>query len=146
MNAPAKANPHMHHWPDADQLDLERAALLLEHPGVAIRIANKLGTPIEWAIGRLPAGVVTASPQAIETALSVAVSTMDAQGKGASRDIWHKVAAGAVGAAGGAFGMAGLAIELPITTTVILRSVADIARGDGISSVGSHMSFFFCLI
>ncbi|MSO77801.1 MAG: EcsC family protein [Alphaproteobacteria bacterium] len=118
-------------WPESDRLALERAARLLEHPGVAIRIANRLGTPIEWAIGRLPAGVLTASRQAIETALAVAISTIARNDEGASRDIWHKVAAGAVGAAGGAFGMAGLAFELPVTTTVILRSVADIARSEG---------------
>ena len=29
---------------------------------------------------------------------------------------------------GGAFGLASLAIELPVTTTIILRSVADVAR------------------
>jgi hypothetical protein len=37
----------------------------------------------------------------------------------------------ASGAAGGAFGLATLPIELPISTIVMLRSIADIARAEG---------------
>jgi EcsC protein family len=118
-------------WPDADLADLELAARLLEHPGLPMRIANKLGAPVEWAVGRLPAGVLMASHRAVEVALRVALSTLAGNQAGVSRDLWHKLAVGATGAAGGAFGLAGLAIELPLTTTVILRSVADIARSKG---------------
>jgi hypothetical protein len=35
------------------------------------------------------------------------------------------------GAVGGAFGLPALAAELPVSTTIILRSMADIARGQG---------------
>jgi hypothetical protein len=44
---------------------------------------------------------------------------------------WHKLAVGTTGAAGGAFGLPALAIELPISTTIMLRSIADIARSEG---------------
>jgi hypothetical protein len=44
---------------------------------------------------------------------------------------WHKLAVGTTGAAGGAFGLAALTIELPVSTTIILRSIADIARSQG---------------
>jgi hypothetical protein len=43
----------------------------------------------------------------------------------------HKFAAAASGAAGGAFGIAALAIELPLSTTLILRSIAEIAAAEG---------------
>ena len=35
------------------------------------------------------------------------------------------------GAIGGAFGLATLAIELPLSTVIMLRSIADIARSEG---------------
>ena len=35
------------------------------------------------------------------------------------------------GAAGGALGVSALALELPLSTTVMLRSIADIARAEG---------------
>jgi hypothetical protein len=43
----------------------------------------------------------------------------------------HKAVVTATGAAGGATGLAGAAIELPISTAIMLRSIADIARGHG---------------
>src|SRR5205807_8336848 len=33
--------------------------------------------------------------------------------------------------AGGAFGLAALPLELPVSTIIMLRSIADIARGEG---------------
>ena len=43
----------------------------------------------------------------------------------------HRLASAAAGAAGGAFGFASLPIELPVSTAIILRSIADIARNEG---------------
>lgn len=43
----------------------------------------------------------------------------------------HKILVTATGAGGGAFGLSSLALELPISTTIILRSIADIARSEG---------------
>ena len=48
-----------------------------------------------------------------------------------SREFFHKVLAGTSGGIGGAFGLAALPIELPVSTTIILRSIADIARSEG---------------
>jgi hypothetical protein len=44
---------------------------------------------------------------------------------------WHKLAVGTTGAAGGVFGLPALAIELPVSTAIMLRSIADIARSQG---------------
>jgi hypothetical protein len=48
-----------------------------------------------------------------------------------SRDWLHRVLVTSSGVAGGAIGFASLPIELPISTTIILRSIADIARSEG---------------
>ena len=44
---------------------------------------------------------------------------------------FHKAIATVSGAAGGAFGLVSLPIELPLSTVIILRSIADIARREG---------------
>ena len=43
----------------------------------------------------------------------------------------HTLAVAVAGGAGGFFGLPGLMVELPVTTTVMLRSIADIARSEG---------------
>ena len=43
----------------------------------------------------------------------------------------HKALTAVSGAAGGMFGLAGAAVEVPITTTLTLRAIADIARSEG---------------
>jgi len=120
---------------DSDLQDLARAKHLLEHPGIAARIAGLAGKPIERTLAALPDKVSSmideVTRRSISKALDVAVLTMDPAKPAAASDWWHKLAAGASGAAGGAFGMAGLAVELPISTTIMLRSIADIARSQG---------------
>jgi hypothetical protein len=56
---------------------------------------------------------------------------MDGKDAGGSWDFLHKMAVAVSGGVGGAFGLPALAIELPISTTIILRSIADIARSEG---------------
>lgn len=47
------------------------------------------------------------------------------------RNWLHKVAVATTGAAGGAFGLVALPIELPVTTTLMFRSICDIAQSEG---------------
>jgi hypothetical protein len=47
------------------------------------------------------------------------------------KGLWHQVATGATGLAGGFFGLPGLAVELPLTTGLIFRSIAAIADDFG---------------
>lgn len=119
---------------DIDLADLRQAKLLLENPGLAARITNLIGTPLEKGLAMLPKGanelIAKASHKALETALSVSLATMDKQNKQATNWL-HKTFAGLSGAAGGAFGLPALAVELPVSTTIILRSIADIARSEG---------------
>lgn len=122
---------------DAELNELRTAKLLLENPGLAAKISSFVGTPIEKGFALLPkqwnAVVNDATRKAIETALKVALWTLK---KGETKsdstsNWWHKLAAGASGAAGGALGLAALSVELPVSTTIMLRSIADIARSEG---------------
>lgn len=119
--------------PPEDHAALRRAIDLLEQPGLAIRIANRIGKPVEGLIKFLPKGstvlVQEAVQRALEKALDVAIGSLGPQ-RG-SVDGIHKVLAGASGGIGGIFGLAALAVELPVSTTIMLRSIAEIAREEG---------------
>jgi hypothetical protein len=115
--------------------DLRTAKLLLETPGLAAKISNLVGTPIEKGFALLPEKwnmvVNDAARKSIETALGVALWTMDHSQAQPPSNWWHKLAVGTTGAAGGVFGLPALTIELPVSTTIMLRSIADIARSQG---------------
>ncbi|MDY6790929.1 MAG: EcsC family protein [Thermodesulfobacteriota bacterium] len=130
----------------ADLNDLIKAKTLLEHPGIAAKITHLLGTPIEKGFGLLPENwnvkIGEVTQEALSKAIHAAVFTMkDSQGKDAS-NIWHKIAVATTGGLGGFFGLPALAVELPISTTIMLRSIADIARSEGetISSIESQLA------
>jgi len=115
--------------------DLRYAKTLLENPSLAARISNLLGTPIEKGFEHLPATwkhvVQRATEKSLEKALNFAVRTMNDRTRPASSDKTHKILAIATGAGGGTFGLPALTIELPVTTSIMLRSIADIARSEG---------------
>jgi hypothetical protein len=117
-----------------DSAALARAVQSLEHPGFAARLANMAGKPIELIGDALPAtvrhSISTATTKALQSALKVALRTMEGTPRAGSRLV-HKVLATASGAAGGAFGLATLPIELPVSTIIMLRSIAEIARSEG---------------
>ncbi len=126
--------------------ELLLAKELLETPGVAMKITNVLGSPIQKGLGLLPKnwndklGEITSN--ALLKAADTAIFTLKKESQKESKNLFHKITAGATGAMGGIFGVAGLAIELPITTTIILRSVADIARsnGENISNIETKLA------
>ena len=115
--------------------DLRRAKQILENPGIAAKLSSIAGSPLEKGVAMLPVrwrkGVHKVTEGALMKALDLAVSSLGDQPRARSRDRWHKVAAAASGAAGGAFGLVALAWELPLSTTVMLRSIADIAAAEG---------------
>jgi hypothetical protein len=131
-----------------DRDALRGAKLLLETPGLGARITNMIGMPVEKAFELLPekwADVVTrATRKSLDTALGVALTTLDEHHRPRARDTLHKLAVAATGAGGGAFGLAGLPLELPVSTTIMLRSIADIARSEG-ESLGAPGAKLACL-
>jgi len=127
-----------------DWADLERAVELLESPTLTAKMANLIGSPLEFAVKKLPQSVSKRIHGAVEAALfksaQAALWSMDnTPGKEASTR-WHKAAAAATGALGGAFGFTALFLELPVSTTIMMRSVADVARSEGfdLSEMGTR--------
>ena len=121
--------------PEPIHKEVMRARSVLDHPGIAVRLTSLLGGPLEKGMSKLPASarakISKATTLALEKASWAALQTLDDEpGRGAS-SITHKLMAGASGAIGGAAGLAGLSIELPISTVVMVRSIADIARSEG---------------
>lgn len=119
---------------EEDRLALERAVKALEHTNIATRLAATVGRQL-GSIGRfLPPGVSgvvnRAAENAIKSALNVAMTSLANKRLGDSR-LFHKAMAVASGAAGGVFGLSSLPVELPVSTIIILRSIADIARHQG---------------
>lgn len=117
-----------------DLEDLRLAKDLLENISLAAKIAGAIGRPLEIGLEALPPKVSEMVGQATRAALyramDFALRTMDG-GSRPSADLFHKVAVFATGVGGGAFGLAGLPVELPVSTTIMLRSIADVARSQG---------------
>lgn len=121
---------------DADRQELEVARNLLEHPGLAAKLTSLLGTPLEKGFALLPArwhkAIQKAVDISLQRALKVALATLGLRpAKKGAFERFHKMAVVGTGGLGGAFGLAGLPVELPVSTTLMLRSIADIARSEG---------------
>jgi EcsC protein family len=134
---------------EAEDLNaLRDAAGILENPGLAVQITNLIGKPIEFAVSALPDSVARrigdATQSALRSSLRVVVSTMDREHGVMPSNTMHKILATLTGAVGGAFGLAALAIELPVSTSIMLRSMADIARGEG-EDIHSAFTQLACL-
>jgi EcsC protein family len=118
----------------ADLAALERAVRALEHPALAARLTNLVGKPVELIRRGLPASasdaIASAASKGIELALRTALRTLHHAPQRGSQ-LLHKALITASGAAGGAFGLPSLAIELPVSTVIMLRAIADIARDEG---------------
>jgi hypothetical protein len=127
--------------------ELRKAKMLLENPSIAARFTHVLATPIEMGMERLPDGardrVAEIARAALTYALKLALFTLGDEVR-ASSDITHKALAAVSGAAGGAFGLTALAAELPVSTAIMLRSVADIARSEG-EDLGKAEARLACL-
>jgi hypothetical protein len=134
---------------------LRRAKATLDNPGLAMKLASAIGTPFEKLLSHLPMGanatITDATHLALKRCLKVALRTVDgprgldagavltgddtvmrAAKPPAKPHNWlHKIAVATTGAAGGAFGLFALPVELPLTTTLIFRSICEIGRSEG---------------
>lgn len=114
---------------------LYRAYQHLEHPSIAARLSNVIGTPIEQTLKLLPTSwhqrVNQAAEFSIRLAMNIALRTLDTRPVSGASDRYHKLAAFTAGAVGGFFGPVALLAELPLVTLLMLRSIADIARSEG---------------
>ncbi len=116
--------------------DLKRAIACLEGTSFAQRLTDTIGRPVGALSRSVPVSarrlVAHASEAALRAGLKLALRTIDpAASPRPSSNRAHKLAAAASGAVGGAFGLAALPVELPVSTTILLRSIAEIAREEG---------------
>ena len=122
-------------WSAADRAALAHAVELLYAENFLIHLASLVGTPIEALVRNAPSAVAraiqSATEKALRGALTVAAQTTRSAERRKSWDKLHLVGTAVTGAVGGFFGTAGALAEIPITTTVIFRSILDIARSEG---------------
>jgi hypothetical protein len=118
-----------------DLADLRLAAANLEGNSFAVTLAAKVGMPIEALMRFLPdraqTSISTAVDQALQQCLRVALSFNHGAGGSQINRRSHTFATAITGAVGGFFGLPGLVVELPVTTTVMLHSIAGIAASQG---------------
>ena len=126
---------------------LQNAKQLLENPGLAARFSNMIASPIDRGLALLPDTarntILKLTNNALETALNTALYSLGNDQQPAW-NLMHKASVAVSGAAGGVFGLPALAIELPVSTTIMLRSIADIARSEG-EDITSQEVRFACL-
>jgi hypothetical protein len=120
---------------EKDQAILSAAVSRLEYPSLAARLAAVVGMPVEKLLGWLPDSIQSQidglTEEALVHALNVVRRTLHDGGINEPKNLTHKVAVTLSGVAGGMFGAPALFAELPVTTVIILRSIADIARYKG---------------
>lgn len=117
-----------------DRAALREAVKILEGSTLVGRLSTLAGRPLE-AIGRnLPApaqqAVSRATDVALRTAMRAALTTIPKTDRLRIRG-FDRVAAVTSGALGGALGLVSLPVELPVSTVLILRTIAGIARENG---------------
>ena len=119
--------------------ELRDAKRILQHPSLVIRLSSMLGTRVESVtkeLGkRLPQEMTEvisrSSNKAIEAAFQSALRTMHKGELSAPRNRLHQAAVVTTGSVAGFLGLQALLVELPITTLIMFRSIADIARANG---------------
>jgi EcsC protein family len=120
---------------EKDLAILTAAVTQLESPSLAGKLAAVVGMPTEKLLGWLPDSIQVqidrVTEEALTQALNVAMKTLVNEKGNTSWNLTHKVAATISGVTGGLFGAPALFAELPVTTVIILRSIADIARARG---------------
>ena len=130
----------------SDYADLQAAVAKLETQSFAMNIASKVGMPIEALLHRLPlpaqSAIQAAVNKALEQCLRIAVKAHPVKSSSAIYKRSHTAATAITGAVGGFFGLPGLLVELPVTTTVMLHSIVEIARsyGEDFSSPESRLA------
>ncbi len=117
-----------------DLSDLKRAKTLLEKESLAVKMANLFGDAAEKAVRVLPDAyqkfVEIYTVAAIGKSWEFTMTTMPASDIPSEHERRHRLYAIISGAVGGV-GIMTLFAELPVTTVIMLRAVADIAKEEG---------------
>jgi len=121
---------------------IHEAAKFLDNPGMAIRAMNLLGQPLDALQKKLPESIREKISDLVQKSLRAALVTaiktvnhketkttdlqkaLDNTRKSARI---HTASVAVTGAVGGLFGLLALPVELPISTTMMLRGISDVA-------------------
>lgn len=119
---------------EADRAALGCAVNALEKTTIASRLTNLLGRQIAAAGHFVPERIRAAASHganyALRKAMGAALRSLR-NGRQPASSRFHRAAIAASGAAGGALGFAALPFELPASTILMLRAIADVARAAG---------------
>jgi EcsC protein family len=132
--------------PPSHQKALHRAFVQLEEQNFAARLADYAGQPVEKVLRYMPKAANRQFNRIVETAmlrcLNLAIRSLDPSAKGPPATGLSSLMAGINGGVSGFFGVAALPIELPLTTTLMLRSIADTARhyGEDLSQLEARLA------
>jgi len=114
---------------------LQRAVTQLERRSFATRLADYAGQPLDRILRTLPPSASRTFHGIMEAAilrcLNVTIQSIGREARSAPSSRLFLLAAGINGGIGGFIGMAALPVELPLTTGLMLRSIADTARHYG---------------
>jgi hypothetical protein len=121
---------------DRARAELAGAVEALEGTSLAVRLAALVGAPLEALKNRLPGPAQHLLDGAIRRALTAALKAALRSDPARtplpmSSDWFHRGLAAASGAAGGALGLPGTLVELPVTTALLLRQIAAVAVEEG---------------
>jgi EcsC protein family len=118
-----------------DRKALASAVKSLENPNFAARLADYAGIPVNRVLGILPKvannQLSALVRSAIMKGLDVAIDTLEDEPPPTPATWFSSFLAGVAGGVSGLVGIAALPVELPLTTTFMLRAIAAIARHEG---------------
>lgn len=132
--------------PPGDHAALQAAVKTLESSNFAARIADYAGVPVNRVLNLLPKAANRQLSGLVRTAvmkgLEVAVDTLDEKPPPSPAVTFSSFLAGVTGGVSGLFGFGALAVELPLTTTLMLRAIAEIARhqGEDLSQIEARLA------
>jgi hypothetical protein len=129
-----------------DEQALRVAVAILEGRSFVARLTELTGEPVSRLLRRLPAPVTHRINQAVRRtllrALEIALYRMGSTGLPEPPAALFQLASGVTGGVSGFFGMGTLALELPVTTILMLRSIAGIAvrHGEQLNQPASRLA------
>jgi hypothetical protein len=127
--------PEQEYLEPADRVKLARAVTLLQQNSFITMLAHRSARPVNAIVAALPGfvgeTVLNASKNAILQCLRIALKPRKPRSFLGIAGNYPALASGIAGAVGGFAGVAGLAVELPLTTVVMFQSITKIAAAEG---------------